>query len=307
MAPPGGKSAPPAEKESWGFRRGDEIDPSLVVIDGIGGGTRSEVFHAWDRELFCQVAVKMVRPHRLSDERAMQAFERELGLGRRLAHPNLVRTLRWRLAERPYIVLEYVTAQTLADHLDDVGRVSIPETALLGVRMCSALHYLHASGVIHLDVKPANLTLGDPPRLLDLGLARTAVRPQRLSHRIGTASYMAPEQGAREPVSPASDVFGLGATLYEAVSAMRPFPDGDPEAEAPEDRYPQIVQDAVPLRDVMEVPERLHALVMASLERDPKRRPQDAITVALELQRVIEELHTDELLAWPRGLRVSSS
>lgn len=296
----------PAEPpESWGFRRGDLIDPSLVVIDGIGGGTRYEVFHAWDRTLFCEVAAKTVRPHRVADERAMQGFERELGLGRRLAHPNLVRTLRWSLAERPYIVLEYVTAQTLFDHLGDVGPVSVPESALLGVRMCSALHYLHSSGVIHLDVKPANLTMGDPPRLLDLGLARTAVRPQRLSNRVGTASYMAPEQAARDPISPASDVFGLGVTLYEAVSGMLPFPEGDPEAEAPEDRYPQIVIDAVPLRDVKDVPERFHALVMAMLERDPERRPQSAIGVALELERVIEELHTDELLAWPRGLRVT--
>ena len=293
------------DPESWGLGRGDEIDGSLVVIDPIGGGTRYEVFHAWDRTLFCEVAVKMVRPHRVADERAMQGFERELGLGRRLAHPNLVRFLRWSLAERPYMVLEYVTAQTLADHLSDVGAVSVPETALLGVRMCSALHYLHSSGVIHLDVKPANLTMGDPPRLLDLGIARTAVRPQRLRNRVGTTSYMAPEQCSREPISPVTDLFGLGVTLYEALSGMRPFGEGDADAEAPEARYPQLVDEPVPLRDVKEVPDRLHRLVMACLERDPSRRPADAVTVALELERVLEELHVDEILAWPRGLGVT--
>lgn len=301
----GRKAKAKPDDESWGLGRGDEIDPSLVVIDAIGGGSRYEVFHAWDRTLFCEVAAKLLRPHRLADERAMQGFERELGHGRRLAHPNLVRLLRWDLGERPYMVLEYVTAQTLGDHLADVGPVSIPETCLLGVRMCSALHYLHTSGILHLDVKPANLTMGDPPRLLDLGLARTAVRPQRLGNRVGTAAYMAPEQCAKDPVSPVTDVFGLGVTLYEALSGMRPFSDGDSGSEVPEERYSQLVQEPVPLGDVKVVPERLERLVMACLEHDPARRPPDAVTVAMELEKVLEELRVEELLAWPRGLKVA--
>lgn len=294
-------------EKSWGLDRGDEIDPTLVVIDPIGGGYRYEVFHAWDRTLFCEVAVKMVRPHRVADERAMQGFERELGHGRRLAHPNLVRLLRWDLARRPFMVLEYVTAQTLEHHLRDIGAVSIPETCLLGVRMCSALHYLHSNGVLHLDVKPANLTMGDPPRLLDLGLARTAVLPQRLADRVGTTAYMAPEQCTKDPVSPATDLFGLGVTLYEALSGGRPFGESQADSDVPEEKYPQLRYDAVPPGELKIVPPRLERLVMSLLERDASRRPRSAVAVALELEAVLEELRTDELLAWPRGLKVTSA
>ncbi len=149
-------------EESWGLHRGDDIDETLVVIDALGGGTRYEVYRAWDRTLFCEVAVKALRPSRLPDHYALGGFEREVAIARRLLHPNLVRYLRWRPGPpRPYFVMEFIRAQTLEDHLNEHDDVSVPEICLLGVRMCSALHYLHSQSVIHLDVKPENLTMGD--------------------------------------------------------------------------------------------------------------------------------------------------
>jgi len=110
--------------ETWDLKSGHEIDRSLVVIGGLGGGSRYEVFRAWDRELFCQVAVKVMRPHRVHEDRVMDGFEREIGIASRLQHPNLVRLLRWTAAPpRPYMVLEYVSAQTVAAHLESVGEV----------------------------------------------------------------------------------------------------------------------------------------------------------------------------------------
>ena len=109
-------------RESWDLGAGHEIDRSLVVIGALGGGSRYEVFRAWDRELFCQVAVKVMRPHRVKEDRVMDGFEREVGIASRLQHPNLVRLLRWSAAPpRPYMVLEYVTAQTVAAHLESIG------------------------------------------------------------------------------------------------------------------------------------------------------------------------------------------
>ena len=123
-------------RESWDIAPGQEIDRSLVAIAAIGGGSRYEVFRAWDRELFCQVAVKVMRPHRVHEDRVMDGFEREVGIASRLHHPNLVRLLRWSSAPpRPYMVLEYVSAQSVADHLESIGEVSIPEACLLGIRM----------------------------------------------------------------------------------------------------------------------------------------------------------------------------
>jgi eukaryotic-like serine/threonine-protein kinase len=292
--------------ESWKLGRGAEIDRTLVVIDTLGGGSRYEVFRAWDRELFCQVAVKVIRPHRVDDERALQGMEREVGINRELVHPNLVRLLRWTYAPpRPYLVQEFITAQTLADHLNGAGTVSVPEMSLLGIRMSSALHYLHSNNVLHLDVKPDNLTMGDPPRLLDLGLARHTSGPQQLRHASGTPAYMPREQVMHGPVTPASDIFSLGATLYEGLAGMRPFSDGDTTSRIREEKYPQVEEDAAPLGQVARVPRKLEQIVMACLQHDPRRRPSRAIDVALALEEVLEEMRLDELLAWPRGLRVT--
>jgi serine/threonine protein kinase len=294
------------EPATWGLGRGAEIDPSLVVLEELGGGSRYEVFAAWDRDLFCKVAVKVVRPDRLDTERSLASFEREAMMAEGLKHPNLVRLLRWNAKlPRPYIVLEYISAPSLSDLLDDVGSISVPEILLLAIRMLSALHYLHERSLLHLDVKPGNVTTGDPPRLLDLSIARFAPGPLLLRHAIGTPEYMAPEQCRHERVTPATDIFGLGATLYEALTGMAPFQGGDLEAEKVEDRYPQLTERPAPLVEIMPgVPPLLDEFVMSCLAADPKRRPRSAVDAAVILHRVLEGFGDADLLAWPKGVRV---
>jgi serine/threonine protein kinase len=299
---------PPARHDTdprWDLKRGQEIDRSLVVIDALGLGSRYEAYRAWDRTLFCEVAVKVIRPHRVEDDRAIEGFEREVAIGMRLGHPNLVRILRASPAPpRPYLVMEFASAPTLGDHLDRTGAVSVPEICLLGIRMASALHHLHTNHVLHLDLKPHNVTMGDPPKLLDLSLAHTFAGPMRLRHSLGTTAYMAPEQCDHGIASAQTDLFGLGATLYEGVSAVLPFPDGNEGSDARAERYPQMVVDAQPLSEFENVPTALSQIVMTCLQRDAARRPRSAIDVALALHGVLEGLGLNELYAWPKGLRV---
>lgn len=300
--------APPHKPDTaprWDLKRGQEIDPRLVVIEALGTGSRYEAYRAWDRHLFCEVAVKLIRPHRVEDDRAIEGFEREATIGMRLGHPNLVRMLRWDSGPpRPYLVMEYVSAPTVGDHLAETGPVSVPEICLLGIRTASALHHMHANSVLHLDVKPHNVTMGDPPKLLDLSLARTVSGPMRLRHSLGTASYMAPEQCEHGVITPQTDLFGLGATLYEGASGMLPFPDGNEESDVRAERFPQLEVDAPPLAELENVPDGLSRIVMACLERDPARRPRSAIDVAIALHTVLEGFALKELYAWPKGLRV---
>jgi serine/threonine protein kinase len=300
------RAVPAEEAQSWGVRQGDEIDPSLVAIAPLGGGSRYEVFAAWDRELFCKVAVKVLRPDRVDSDRSLGSFEREAMLAHGLTHPNLVRLLRWSAAlPRPYIVFEYIAAPTVSDLLEEHGALSVPETCLLAIRMLSALHYLHSRSLLHLDVKPSNVTTGDPPRLLDLSIARFAPGRLKLRHALGTPLYMAPEQCERGYVSPATDVFGLGAMLYEALTGMQPFRQGDQNAEDRAARYPQLVEDPAPPRELIaELPPVLDRFVMACLARDPARRPQSAVDAAVALEAILESMGLVELLAWPKGLKV---
>jgi eukaryotic-like serine/threonine-protein kinase len=289
---------------AWSLNASDEIDPSLIVIEELGGGTRYEVYRAWDRQLFCQVAVKVMRPNRVGEDRVLEGFHREIAISEGLRHPNLVRLLRWSAdPPRPYLVFEYIGARTVGAHLD-VATVSIPETCLLGIRVLSALHYLHSNHVLHLDVKPDNVTMGDPPRLLDMSLAQTFSGPLKLRHTMGTAPFMPPEQCDHGELTPQSDLFALGATLYEAVSGARPFPPGDEDAAERAARYPQLEEDAYPIDRIVDLPPALTRVIMSCLSREVDRRPRSAIAAALALETVLENLGVRELYAWPKGMRV---
>lgn len=152
----------------------------------------------------------------------------------------------------------------------------------LTLQLCSALHYLAAEGIVHLDLKPANTIMSAPPRLIDLSVARTLEQAAGLSRPVGTDGYMAPEQCDRlrlGPVGRAADVFGLGATLYRAAGGQRPFPGADPHAELPEKRWPQLTD----LPDPAPLPEHVAEPILACLARDPAGRPAPAeVADALE-------------------------
>lgn len=259
----------------------------------LGGGRRYEVFRAWDRATASAVAVKVMRAGRAREERARPAFAREVRLASRLDHPGFARLIRWRDGERPYLVLELIEAPTLAAHLEHRGSIRVPEACVLGLRLLSALGYLHDLRIAHLDVKPANITIGDRPRLLDLGCARDV--PVMVGRPIGTAAYMSPEQSLGGIVTTASDLFGLGATLYEALTGLRAFSAGDPSSSEPAARFPQLVEDVQPLTQLIPAaPPRLAAVVHACLARDPRDRPQ-AADAAAGLRRVLGEIGLGEL------------
>lgn len=286
------------ERTSWHLRSGDGIDAGLVVRQLLGGGRRYEVYRARDETSSRDVVVKMLRPSRLADAGSREAFAREVRIAGRLAHPNLVRLLRSRDGARPYLVLELVDAPSLADHLAERGAVGVPEVCVLGIRALAALAHVHASGVVHLDVKPANLTVGDPPRLLDLGSAREL--PAVLRRPVGTAAYMSPEQCRGGEITAKADLFGLGATLYEALTGLRPFPEGEAADAELTARYPQLVEEPQPLAELLPAaPAPLTALVHACLAREPRDRPASAAEAASVPRRVLAALGLGRLADRP--------
>lgn len=141
------------------------------------------------------------------------------------------------------------------------------------------IHYLATEGVVHLDVKPDNIVMGIPPRLIDLSLARTVKRARRLDHWIGTNAYMLPEQcapGAAGEIGPATDVWGLGATIPHAVAGEVPFsrPRSIADSDPLEARFPQLVEEPRRLPDG--VTAELRAAMAATLPKDPAARPTAA-------------------------------
>ena len=194
----------------------------------------------------------------------------------------------------PHLLTEHLEGPTLHSLLERHGRLALEQLLPLGMNVASALHYLSREGLVHLDVKPDNVVMGAPPRLIDFSAARTVAEAARIRRPVGTDAYMSPEQcGAGRPgtpdAGPASDVFGLGATLYHAVAGQRPFPrtPGASESDALELRFPQLAHAPAPLP--RRTPAPLVALLDAMLAPAPADRPT-AAEVAGALEPVVADL-----------------
>ncbi|NYD43161.1 protein kinase domain-containing protein [Nocardioides panaciterrulae] len=201
----------------------------------LGRGGMADVHRATDRVLQRPVAVKVLR-ETADEESDRLRFTAEARTLARLSHPGLVMVLdAGTTAERPYLVMELVEGQTLAQCCSG-GSLPPDRVAALGAQLADALAYAHGQGVVHRDVKPGNVLIGraDRVKLADFGIARLlgdAVRHTRTGHAIGTAAYLAPEQVQGGEITPAVDVYSLGLVLLEALTGERSFP-GTPTESA---------------------------------------------------------------------------
>jgi eukaryotic-like serine/threonine-protein kinase len=271
----------------WGFAEGEEIVPGLSAVRLLGGGHAYEAYLGWDERLFAPVVVKIVRPDQVGDASTLRGLERETDMLGRLNHPVIVRGYRAVLdGHRPHLVLEHLDGPRLSSLVRRYGRLPLQQLLPLGLEMTSALHYLRISDVVHLDVKPSNIIMGSPPRLIDLSVARSVPEAARLTHVIGTEAYLAPEQAdpQRVPPGPPADVWGLGASLFEAATGRRPFAGGlHDEAAPPHERFPQLV--SAPAALPFDLPAPVAKVILAALEYDPADRPTPA-----EMAGVLEPL-----------------
>lgn len=266
-------------KDGWGFVSGEPISTGRQALRLLGGGVRYEAWLAWDETLFAPVVAKVLRPSELDSARAHRALAREADVAARLAHPSLVRSFGAVLdGPHPHLVLEFVEGPRLSTLLRRYGPLPLEQVLPLGLELCSVLHYLGASATVHLDVKPTNIVMSAPPRLIDLSLARTTAAAAELTGPVGTDAYMAPEQcipGQGGPIGPATDVWGVGATLHEAISGAAPFEPGTNEpTAAPHAQWPQLVRK--PAQLPRSVPAPLAEAVLACLDPDPTGRPTAA-------------------------------
>ena len=269
-----------SEYASWGFEEGEEIHPGRAVLKTIGGGNRYEVCLVWDDALFSLAVAKVLRPDQAGEEKALHDLEREVEALTALAHPTLVRGFGAVLGgPHPHLVIEHLDGPSLRRLIKRDGAIGLEQLLPLAAHVAGALQYMAQSGYVHLDVKPDNVVMGLPPRLIDLSIARTLERATRTRGPLGTDPYMAPEQcvedGGFGAIGPPADAWGLGATLFHAIAGEKPFPQGSGDA-GPE-RFPQLELDPEPLP--AHVPAELRELVDELLSRDPAARPSCAEAV----------------------------
>ncbi len=254
-----------------------------LLVQPLGGGGLGEVWKAWDSRLGRWVALK--RPHSVPSSReAWERFRREAVAAGRLAHPHLVPVYDAGTSDgRPYLVMPCLEGRTL-----DAAGLPLRE-AIEAVRSAAlALHHAHERGVVHRDVKPSNILIdgAGKPWVLDFGIAHLAGSGNLTSAGtvLGTAAFMAPEQGRGEASSrePAVDVYGLGATLYWLAAGRPPY-EGDSFAEIL--RKVGEAEPAAPRRINPGIPRDLDAIVLKAMARDPRRRYASAAELAADLDR----------------------
>jgi eukaryotic-like serine/threonine-protein kinase len=279
-----------SEYASWEFEPGTEIVHGRAVLKAIGGGSRYEVFLVWDESLFALGVAKVLRPDQANEEKALRDLAGEVEVLESLAHPTLVRCFDADLdGAYPHVLIEHLEGPSLHRLIRRDGAIALEQLLPLAAHVAGALQYMANSGFVHLDVKPDNIVMGVPPRLIDLSIARTLERAARTSGPLGTDPYMAPEQcvaqAERGPICSAADVWGLGATLFHAASGEKPFSrgsgDGGPE------RFPQLTEG--PRELPAQLPTSLQQLILELLNPDPARRPGCGEVVG-RLEPLLEEL-----------------
>jgi len=247
----------------------------------LGRGGMATVHVAHDEELGRPVALKLLPEHLAGDDAFRARFLREARLAGRLSHPNVVRVYDAGEADgRPFIVMEYVPGTSLAQ----AGRLAPGRVVELGVQACAGLQHAHDAGLVHRDVKPANLLVREDAvlKVADFGIARAAesTRHTQAGTLLGTAAYLAPEQIAGADATPASDVYSLGAVLYELLTGRPPYTFSS-LAELAAQQAEGLIE---PVRDLEpSVPHEVEAAVMHALARDPSFRPASAADLAHEL------------------------
>src|SRR2546421_715590 len=245
----------------------------------------ASVYLGRDGELERRVAVKLLATTVARDHELRRRFARESRLAARLSHPNVVAVYDAGEDEgRPYIVMEYVEGETVADVLRRRGALPAEEAVEIAAQVCAGLAHAHAHGLVHRDVKPQNLLVTPDGRvkIADFGVARgdDASKLTQAGTVLGTAAYLSPEQAAGVEVGPRSDLYSVGAVLYELLSGETPY------------RFDSLAGLAAPRQPPAplppHVPPALAAAVMRCLARDPADRPASAAELERELRRALE-------------------
>jgi serine/threonine protein kinase len=269
------------DRASWSFAPGDLIAPGRSIVKHLGGGNAYEVFLVWDDHHFALMVAKVLRPDRAEDPSELRSLGREADALDSLAHPVLVRGFDAVLdGPHPHVLIEHLEGPTLRSLIKRSGALPLEQVIPLALHVAAAVQYMAHEDWVHLDVKPDNIVMGVPPRLIDLSVARTVERAARTTGTVGTDAYMAPEQcdTASWPgaIGPPADVFGLSATLFHALAGGVPFPrdKGARDSGRLDVRFPQL--HAWPVDLPASTPPPLADAIFAGLARDPADRPTAA-------------------------------
>jgi serine/threonine-protein kinase len=271
---------------------GELIAERYELEELVGRGGMSSVYRARDRLLERTVAIKLLHEHYSLDEDYVERFRREARAAAKLSHPNIVTVIdRGEADGRQFIVFEYVDGQNLKQLIERQGRLPVRTALELAIEVGRALAFAHEHGLVHRDVKPQNVLLGDGDvKVTDFGIARSLDVKSGLTQTgtvLGTSEYVAPEQASGRPVDALSDVYSLGVVVYELLAGKPPY--GGESFVAVAMRH---VQDPVPsiAEARPDVPLRMDAALRTAMAKDPRERFPSMIEFVRELEACLDTL-----------------
>jgi len=255
----------------------------FLLLKELGRGSLGATYRAFDRHLSRQAAVKVVRRTVAAHPQQVAAFLQEAKAQASLDHHNIVQIYSLhREQERPYVVMEYLGDGSLGDRIQS-GAMDEAAALQIGLCLAEALRAAAASGLLHGDIRPANVLFEqDTPKLVDFGLARFLTPSSQLAAGL---PYMAPERLAGQPADVRGDIYSLGATLFHVLSGSPPFA---PDVAA--DVQTRRQQPAPSILKVRPVHPATAVLVDAMLANDPQRRPQDYNALLALMRQTLQRL-----------------
>ncbi len=253
------------------------------IVGTIGAGATSKVVRAFDPMIGRHVAIKLFSPQ-LAEGAGRERFIKEARVVGQISHPSIVALHDMGIDEAtktPYLVMEHIEGQPL-DRILEKGSVPYPRACAWIADVATALHVAHKKGIIHGDVKPANVLVTEDGKvkLTDFGMARVASHDGKDTPLLGTPAYWCPEQILGKPQDARSDIFSLGIVLYEMTTGKRPF-----DAESLQAICQKVMSSTpLPVSQInSSLPAGLNELIMSCLEKDPGRRRSSAEDLALDL------------------------
>ncbi|MBW2417195.1 MAG: protein kinase [Deltaproteobacteria bacterium] len=276
----------PSKEKPLRFAAGDVFAERYRVVDRLGRGGMGEVYRADDLTLGTPVALKLLHT---ADSALRTQLLQEVKLARQITHPAVCRVYDLGEAEGElYFTMEYLEGEDLSSLLKRAGRLPSSRVAEMGSVLCEGLAAAHARGVLHLDLKPANVLIDESGqvRITDFGIATTLEEARLVSATYGTPGYMAPEQlGTPHTLSERTDLYSLALVLYELVAGQPAF--DDPSMT----RVLEMQREARPTppsRLVPDVDPELERILLQALEKDPARRPESASAMGSRLSALTQ-------------------